>query len=218
LREFVRPRGAPSRCQPTRANEATECSRPADLNQRAVKVPVVPDVLFRPKVENLRNNRQRTWFGEPRMTDHGDHVEYFNGRQTHRWRLPDQPGVDPELTRVLVAGVQFPMSTKIANYTVGFYDRDGRLLSRVSHRPRLNFEQFDATLPDSTFTRLAQRGIGIERVRYRDGPHLHREHPEFTTRTGERRFLQHPLRWITAGMIVLVVAVNLILLADGYYS
>ena len=117
-----------------------------------------------------------------------------------------------------MAGVQFPVSTKIASYTVAFYDHDGQLLSRVSHRPRLNFEQFHALLPDSAFTRLAERGVEIERVRYRDGPHLHREHPEFTTRTVERRFLQHPQRWIMAGMFVLVVAVNLILLATGYYS
>ena len=150
-------------------------------------MPVVSDVLFRPAVENLRNNRQRSWFGEPCMTDHGDHVEYFDGRQTYRWRLPDQLGDDPELSRVLVAGVQFPMSTKIANYTVAFFDRDGQLLSRVSHRARLNFEQFDATLPDSAFSGLAERGVEIERVRYRDGRHLYREHPEFTSRIAERR-------------------------------
>lgn len=178
----------------------------------------MPDVVFRPEVENLRNDRQRAWYGTPCLTDHGNHVEYFDGRQTHRWRLPGQSGPDPELARVLIAGVQFPVSTKIANYTVGFYDRDGRLLSRLSHRPRLNFEQFAATLPDAAFVQLAQRGVEIDRTSYRDGPHLHREHPEFTARSSERRFLQHPLIWIGGALVLLVVVVNLILVATGYYS
>ena len=116
------------------------------------------DVVFRPEVENLRNDRQRSWFGAPCLTDHGDHVEYFDGKRVHRWRLPGQPGTDPQLAQVLIAGVQFPVSTKIANYTVGFYDQEGRLLSRVSHRPRLNFEQFEATLPASAFVGLASAG------------------------------------------------------------
>ena len=42
--------------------------------QRPARVPVVSDALFRPTVENLRNDRQRASLGEPCMTDLGDHV------------------------------------------------------------------------------------------------------------------------------------------------
>ncbi|HEX2903174.1 MAG TPA: hypothetical protein VHO01_06905 [Jatrophihabitans sp.] len=175
-------------------------------------------VVFRPEIENLRNDRQRAWFGNPRLLDLGDQVEYFDGKRSHHWRLPGQTAELPQLSRVLVAGVRFPVSSKIANYTVGFYGSDGELLGRVSFRPRLNWEQFEAMLPDSAFEGLLARGVQVERVTYNDGPHLYREHPEFSGGTAERRFMQHPARWIAAAIVVLVVVVNLVLVANGYYS
>lgn len=178
----------------------------------------MPDVVFRPEVENLRNDRQRAWYGAPCLTDHGDHVEYFDGQQTHHWRLPGQSGDGPVLGSVQVIGVQFPVSTKIANYTIGFYDQDGALLSRLSHRPRLNFEQFEATLPDSAFAGLAQRGVQIKREQFADGPRFYQAHPEFTGSTSQRRYQQHPLVWIAGALVLIVIVVNVILLATGYYS
>ncbi len=177
-----------------------------------------PAVLFRPEVERLRNDRQRAWFGKPQLVEYPDHIEYFDGRRTHRWRLAGQRSELPELTRILIAGVRFPVSTQIANYTIGLYDDQDTLLSRVSFRPRLNFEQFEATLPDSAFTGLIQRGVQVERVTYNDGPHLYREHPEFTSGTAARRYLQHPARWLIAAFVLLFVVVGLIQLATGHFS
>lgn len=178
----------------------------------------MPDVLFRPEVERLPKDKQRAWFGAPQMTDHGDHVEYFDGKQTHRWRLPDQTGDYPVVATVLIAGFTIAVGNHIAHYRVNFLDPSGKLLGRLNFRDRVYADHYTAVLPDSALTRLVQRGVAVERKTYRDGAEFHREYPDNTAPGRGRSFAQHPALWIAAGFVLLIIIVNVILLATGYYS
>lgn len=178
----------------------------------------VTDVLFRPLVENLEKPRQRAWFGEPCMTDRGDHVEYFDGKQTYRWRLPDQTGDYPEVSQLLIAAFTIAVGSKIAHYRVNFLDPDGKLLGRLNFRPQVYAEHFDRILPDSTLAGLAAHGVRIVRKTYRDGPAFHREYPDNIGNDTQRAFQQHPLRWALIAIVLLVIVVNIVLVATGYYS
>jgi len=178
----------------------------------------VTDVLFRPEVERLPKDKQRAWFGAPQMIDRGDHVDYFDGRHTHSWRLPGQSGDYPEVATLLIAGFEIAVGSHIANYRVLFLDRNQQILGRLNYRDRVFAEHYDAVLPESALTTLIQRGVQVVRKTYRDGPSFFREYPEAARSTSERRFMQHPVRWILAGLVLLIIVVNLILLATGYYG
>lgn len=178
----------------------------------------MPDVVFRPAVQRLAQDRQRAWFGAPEMTDHGDHVEYFDGKQTHRWRLPDQSSDYPLVATVLIAGFVIAVGSHVSHYRVNFLDQDDRLLGRLNFRDRVYAEHFAAVLPDDALAGLQRRGVRIERKTYRDGPAFHREYPDNISNPLQRAFQQHPAWWTSGGLILIVAVVNLVLLARGYYS
>lgn len=142
-------------------------------------------VIFRPLAENLPKERHRRSLVGQRMTDHGDHVEWTDGKRSATWLLPDQAGNGAELpvmTTVVLGEVRSPIAPGgIAGYHVRFTDADAAVLGRIRGllgSVDLIAAAVDLTLTDEAFAPLTRRGVTVRREPVDGVEEFYRAHPD----------------------------------------
>ena len=98
-----------------------------------------------------------------RLTDNGDHVTWFDGKRSHKWRLPGQTGNVPVLARaVLLTWGQYETSLKQPSTTIQrlvLVDDQQKVLASVLTTHYLTEEDMGRFWPADQFTALTERGV-----------------------------------------------------------
>jgi len=178
-----------------------------------------PRILLRGQVENLDHEMTRRLYGKLVLADHGDHVEWTDGKQTLRWRLPDQPADGlPTLAGVVLARFTSAVGAGQGSDRIVFVDPDGQILAHYSPRRLVAVEIQRKILPAESYQPLIDRGVRVSREEYASERAFYAAHPDPSAGAGTMSFARHPVLWVVGLLLAIVVVVNLVLLGTGYYS
>jgi hypothetical protein len=180
-------------------------------------------VLFRPFAE-----RVKTWGGGPLtnkrfLTDHGDHVEWTDGKRVTRMRLPDQPDASdgyPVLQSFLIAPFNTPSYApgRVGFARVRFLDPDGRVIAWFNGQNANTTMNFVRTaLPPEVFTAMQTRGVEVTEQVYTSEKSFFDDHPDPRVTGKVLSFARHPWLWIGSAVAIFTVVYFAILIATGKY-
>ncbi len=180
-------------------------------------------VILAPTIDDAVSRQGRRYFSSMRMTDHGDHVRWCDGRRSTPMRLPDQPDAGagyPVLASVLVAdyfGGRSTTRTKVVERRIRFLAADGSVIAWLDRRPAHLPAAIDRFFPDpEAYARLAARGVTLAHERIGSKRQFVADHPDPRT-TGWTKALNDHGRLITiSALVVLVVLVVLALMVIGH--
>lgn len=187
-------------------------------------------VVFRPLVERLESTELTDRLGvvpgkaQSRvslfvMTNHGDHVEWTDGREVWRWRLPDQTGDParyPTLATILLASDKSAVTGRVAAYRIRFLDERGITIGRLDPYRRMLMVGVpkiivDLAFPDEAFEELRNHGVGVTHETIRNNKEYYDVHPDPALSRRALSFARHPRTWVAAVVVPTMVALALIL-------
>ncbi len=165
-------------------------------------------------------------FGPLELTDHGNHVEWTDGKRITVMRLPDQADSAagyPTLHAVLVAeftsNASYAGPGASAGSCVRFIGSDGAVLAWFGPRRGQSVEVTDRLLTDEALAGLRARGVQVVRKRYASNDRsFYTEHPDPRVSTFSRGFAAHGLAWVTLALLVVVAIVLAVMAATGAFS
>ncbi len=178
-----------------------------------------PRILLRAQVDNLDHQLTRRLYERLVLTDHGDHVEWSDGKQVRRWRLPDQP-VDglPTLSVIVLARFTSAVGVGQGSDRIIFVDPDGAILAHYSPRRLVAVEIQRKILPPEVYQPLLDRGVTLTREEFVTEKAFFAAHPDASLSASSRSLARHPVLWVVGALVAIIVVVNVVLLATGYYS
>ncbi len=155
-----------------------------------------------------------------RLTDHGDHVEWTDGRQVKRWRLADQPGADrslPVLATVsrLHSGSAVVPVERLDTVRPIYCDPSGAFLAYAS-APRMWIRGLsEQCYPPAVFVALTARGVQLVDERFTTVEQVERAHPGMSGNPLLSFYRRHAFLVIVAVFLVVIVVVEVITFARG---
>ncbi|MEO7286060.1 MAG: hypothetical protein ABI140_03995, partial [Jatrophihabitantaceae bacterium] len=177
-----------------------------------------PRVLLQASLAGAADSTKR-FYGKLVLTDHGEHIEFTDGKRTWRWRLADQaPSEYPVLAGIVLARFGSAVGVGGGSDRIIFVDPDGAILAHYSPQRLVPVELQDLIMPPEIYQPLAERGVGVRREKYVTEKAFYAAHPDTSVTGFSLSFASHPFLWLGGAFIVIVIVVNLILLATGYYS
>lgn len=178
-----------------------------------------PRILLRGRIENLDHETTRRLYGRLVLTDHGDHVEWSDGKQTRSWRLPDQPADGlPTLAGIVLARFTSAVGVGQGSDRIIFVDPSGAILAHYSPKRLVAVEIQRKILPPESYQPLIDRGVSLTREEYVTEKAFYSAHPDASATRGSMSLARHPVLWVVGVLVAIIVLVNLILLGTGYYS
>ena len=180
-----------------------------------------PRVLLRAAVENAKKDSTKRFYGKLVLTDHGDHIEWTDGKSTARWRLADQPDAPPEypeLAAVVMARFHSAVVVNQALDRIIFVDPAGTILAHYSPQRLVPVELQKIIMPPEIYQALAARGVPVLAEQYDNEKAFYNAHPDASVQGFSLSFARHPVLWIGGAMVLIIIVANLILLATGYYA
>jgi hypothetical protein len=185
--------------------------------------PLEAPVIFRPVLDGLPRITQR-YFGRLALSDHGDHVEWTDGKRTTRMRLPDQPDAGagyPVLDSVLLAAIkgQPYVPNRITTYYIRFLDPHGAVITWFGPRGDTLAGIVPRILPEpEVYEPLLARGVRVQHEEYRDLGSLYAAHPDPRVQGFSLSFARNPMLWIGGPVLTVVVIVLIVMAAMGKFS
>jgi hypothetical protein len=179
-----------------------------------------PRVLLRAVTENAKKDATKRYYGKLVLTDHGDHVEWTNGKDIWRWRLADQGDTHPEypiLSGIVLARFNSVLGLGGSDRII-FVDADGAILAHYSPRRLVLEEVQRRIMPLEIYQAVADRGVTVRRERYLSEKQFYDRHPDSSVAGFSLSFARHPLLWLGGVMVVIVIVTNIVMLLNGSYS
>jgi hypothetical protein len=154
------------------------------------------------------------------VTDGGDHVEWTDGKQVKRWRLPDQAGADqalPVLGSVcrLHSGSALAPIAQLDTIRAIYCDPDGAFLGYAS-APRLWAKQLaEQCYPLHAFDRLRARGVTVQDERFITVEQVERAHPGMSSSSVLSFYRRHAFLVILTIFVVVIAIVEIVTFVGG---
>lgn len=174
-------------------------------------------VIFRPNAEVLPHEINRRIFRPLAMTDHGDHVEWTDGKRTTKMRLPDQPDTGagyPELHTLLVAAFKPSMSYApgmITAYRIRYLDPDGRVIAWFGPGANTAVTYVKSMLPyPDAYQPLVDRGVQLQQALYDWEKQFYEDHPDPRIQGWSLSVARHPLALVLAFVAVIALIMWLV--------
>lgn len=180
-----------------------------------------PPILLRARVEGASKDSTKRFYGKLILTDHGDHVQWTDGRRTWYWRLADQGQAHPDypiLAGIVLARFGSAVGLGAGSDRIVFVDPSGALLAHYSPQRLVPVELQRLIMPPEIYQPLAERGVPVTSEQYVTEKAFYNAHPDASVAGFSLSFARHPFLWLGGAFVLILIVVNLVLLATGYYS
>jgi len=180
-----------------------------------------PRIIFCPRTDKLQKQTTIHFYEQRKMTDHGDHIEWTDGRKIWKWRLPDQKGASeyPVLKHILFVPAKSVLNLPVKLFRVAFISEDGSILAYLSQsNPILPKDILDRILPEEAYAELKSHGVTRTTEEYPSVKALHAAHPEPSLHPLARSFTDHPGLWAVGFFVSMIAGAFIYSVAAGYFS
>ncbi|MGI8665421.1 MAG: hypothetical protein ACR2N4_05245 [Jatrophihabitans sp.] len=179
-----------------------------------------PQVLLRADIDNATKDSTKRFYGRLVLTDHGDHLQWSDGKRVLRWRLAEQDAHPeyPVLAGIVLARFTSAVGLGQGSDRIIFVDPAGAILAHYSPQRLVPVELQRIILPPQVYLPLAARGVPVRQEKYVTEKAFYEAHPDASVAGFSLSLARHPFLWLGGAMLVIIIVVNLVLVLTGYYS